>query len=110
MAEERVTGTTTDALRTRIDEIDRALVALLSERARCAMAIGQIKRETGQAIYQPAREADVLANVRAANPGPLDDAALTRLFERIIDEHRRLERTGGAPGHRSDDGPGQYNQ
>jgi chorismate mutase len=50
------------------------------------------------AVYQPAREAEVLEKVRKANTGPLDDAALMRLFERIIDEARRLERMAGRPG------------
>ena len=26
------------------------------------------------------------------NPGPLDDQAIVRLFERVVDESRRLER------------------
>jgi chorismate mutase len=82
----------TEDLRRRIDDIDRQLVALLSERARCAVAIGHVKEAAGLPMYQPAREQEVLANVRAANPGPLDDRAITRLFERIIDEARRLER------------------
>jgi chorismate mutase len=85
-----------DDLRRRIDELDRQLVALLGERARCALEIGHIKERTGEAVYQPTRESEVLANVRRANAGPLDDAAMTRLFERIIDEARRLEREGGA--------------
>jgi chorismate mutase len=79
-------------LRHRIDEIDQQLVRLLNERAGCALEIGRVKEERGQPIYQPAREADVLSNVRRANMGPLDDGAMTRLFERIIDEARRLER------------------
>jgi len=83
---------TIDELRARIDAIDRQLVALLGERASCALAVGRLKEATGVPIYQPAREAEVLANVQAANAGPLDDAALVRLFERIIDEARRLER------------------
>jgi chorismate mutase len=87
---------TAEALRARINEIDRELVALLSARAQCAIEIGHIKRATAQAVYQPDREAEVLANVRAANTGPLDDAAITRLFERIIDEHRRIERIESA--------------
>jgi chorismate mutase len=82
----------TDELRRRIDDIDRQLVALLSERARCAVTIGHLKEAAGLPMYQPVREGEVLANVRAANPGPLDDRAITRLFERIIDEARRLER------------------
>ena len=83
-------------LRRRIDELDLALVALLNERARCALAIGQEKDRLGLPVYQPTREGDVLRNVRQANHGPLDDAAMTRLFERIIDEARRLERQAAA--------------
>ena len=91
-----------DRLRARIDEIDRRLVALLSERARCALEIGHLKELAGLPIYQPTREAEVLRNVSAANAGPLDDAAIVRLFERIIDEARRLERLAAG---RPDAGP-----
>ena len=69
-----------EALRKRIDELDEQLVQLLNERAGCALQIGQQKEETGQPIYQPTREAEVLANVRAVNPAPHDDGAITRLF------------------------------
>jgi len=82
-----------EALRMRIDEIDVRLVELLSERAACALGIGRLKEGAGLPVYQPAREVEVLANVRSANRGPLDHEAVTRLFERIIDEARRLERT-----------------
>jgi chorismate mutase len=79
-------------LRDRIDAIDEQLVALLNARARCALAIGHEKRAAGLEIYQPQREAEVLAHVQTLNTGPLDDAAVRRLFERVIDEARRLER------------------
>lgn len=83
-----------ETLRRRIDTIDRALVALLNERAGHAVALGRIKKTRGLPIYQPAREEDVLGNVQGCNGGPLEDAALRRLFERIIDESRRIERSG----------------
>jgi chorismate mutase len=67
------------------------LVTLLAERAACALAIGRQKEEAGLPVYQPAREAEVLDNVRRTNPGPLEDDAIARVFERIIDEARRLE-------------------
>lgn len=84
-----------DALRTEIDRIDEVLVRLLDRRARCAYAIGRAKQATGRGIYEPSREATVLAHVREVNAalhGPLDDAAITRLFERVIDEARRIQR------------------
>jgi chorismate mutase len=34
----------------------------------------------------------VLRNVEKANLGPLDQPAMKRLFERVIDEARHLER------------------
>jgi len=81
-----------EALRDRIDDLDARLVELLSERAQCALEVGELKRALRVAIYQPARERDVLDHVCALNRGPLDNEAMRRLFERIIDEARRLER------------------
>jgi chorismate mutase len=79
-------------LRERIDELDEQLVRLLNERAACALDVGRAKDALGLAVYQPERERDVLDHVAAVNGGPLDEAAIRRLFERIIDEARRLER------------------
>jgi chorismate mutase-like protein len=82
-----------DDLRRDIDRVDEVLVRLLNERARCVCEIGRIKKETGIAIYQPDREKDVLNHVRDIGAqGPLGADAIARLFERIIDEARRLER------------------
>lgn len=78
--------------RRRIDEIDRKLVELLNERSQCALEIGKLKQEKHIPLYQPDRENEVLANAEANNKGPLTDAAIRRLFERIIDEARSAER------------------
>jgi chorismate mutase len=78
--------------RGRIDEIDRQLVKLLNERSQCAVEIGHLKRVLNLPAWQPQREAEILRNVVKANEGPLNDAAIRRLFERIIDEARSLER------------------
>src|SRR5215468_5126014 len=80
-------------LRKNIDRVDEVLVRLLNERARCACEIGRLKKELGVEIYQPDREKQVLDHVRGvAVEGPLGPDAIARLFERIIDEARRLER------------------
>jgi chorismate mutase len=81
-----------DGWRKRIDEIDKQLVRLLNERAQCAVEIGQLKKAVNLPAWQPQREAEILRNVVKANEGPLDDAAIRHLFERIIDEARSLER------------------
>jgi chorismate mutase len=79
--------------RRKMDEIDRRLVELLNERSRCVVEIGRIKRVSGDALYQPDREKQVLDAAVDANSGPLPDAAIRRLFERILDEARSVERT-----------------
>jgi chorismate mutase len=84
---------TLEDLRRDIDRVDEVLVRLLNERARCVCEIGRLKKEQGVDVYQADREKDVLTHVRAvACEGPLGPDAIGRLFERIIDEARRLER------------------
>ena len=78
--------------RRKIDEIDRKLVALLNERSQCAVEVGKLKRETRDPLYQPERERQILENVAQANRGPLPETAIRRLFERILDEARAVER------------------
>jgi chorismate mutase len=82
-------------LRENIDQVDSVLVKLLNQRARWALEIGEVKKDAGLPIYQPDREKQVLTRVQSQNRGPLGEAAMQRLFERIIDESRRLERIGG---------------
>ena len=81
-----------DELRRKIDALDERIVELLNERAACALEIGHEKKLAGLEVYQPSREAEVLGHVQRINQGPLDNEAVKRLFERIIDEARRLER------------------
>jgi chorismate mutase len=84
--------------RRRIDEIDQQLVELLNERSQCAMEIGHIKQQANLPLYQPEREKQVLANAAGYNRGPLPDTAIMRLFERILDEARSVERHAMKPG------------
>ena len=89
-----------DGWRKRIDDIDQQLVKLLNERSKCAVEIGHVKRKLKLPVWQPEREEEILRNLVKANHGPLDDAAIRRVFERVIDEARALERhsmEGGDP-------------
>lgn len=81
-----------DEWRIEIDRIDELLIELLNKRSVCAIEIGRIKRQVGLPIYSPSREKEVIEHVTSRNGGPLDRDAVRRLFERIIDESRRIER------------------
>ena len=83
--------------RRKIDEIDRKLVDLLSERAQAAHEIGKLKRTAGMPIYEPDRERDVFTNTRGANRGPLPDRDLQRIYERIMDVMRHIQQEEMAP-------------
>jgi chorismate mutase len=78
--------------RKKIDELDQRLVELLSERARAAVEIGRLKRHTSLPIYEPERERIVFENVQRLNQGPLPGKDLVRIFERIMDVMRNVQR------------------
>ena len=78
--------------RRKIDEIDTQLVQLLNERSKCAIEIGKIKHDLHMRVYDPEREREILRRIKETNDGPLDNEGLQRLFERVIDECRRIER------------------
>ena len=78
--------------RKKIDELDEQIVRLISQRAGAAQAIGELKRTSDLPVYEPKREQAVFDHVRAVNPGPLDDAELLHVYERIIDVMRTLQK------------------
>ncbi len=79
-------------LRKQIDAIDRQVVELLNARATLAMEIGKSKAAEGMPIYDPEREEEIMRHVTSVQPGPLTSQAMRRVFERIIDEIRSVER------------------
>lgn len=78
--------------RVTIDDLDRRIIALLNERTAVVEQIGRIKQELHLGIYEPKREDQVLENVLAHNQGPLPPDAVKRIFERIMDEMRTLQK------------------
>jgi len=83
--------------RNKIDELDRKLVELLSQRAHAAHAIGKLKQVARLPIYEPDREQQVFDNVRRHNPGPLPNHDLLNIYERIMDVMRQIQREEIAP-------------
>jgi chorismate mutase/prephenate dehydratase len=80
-------------IRRRIDELDSEILALISERARCAQEIAQVKRSShdGADFYRPEREARVLRKILKQNTGPLNDEEMARLFREIMSACLALE-------------------
>ena len=78
--------------RTRIDAVDLKILELLNERTTIVEEIGRIKQRMAMPIYEPKREDQVYHNVVSNNTGPLSGEALKRVFERIIDEMRTVQR------------------
>jgi chorismate mutase len=91
--------------RNKIDELDRRLVALLSERARAAVEIGRLKRNTNLPVYEPDRERIVLDNVQNANSGPLPGRDLVRIYERIMDVMRNIQKQEITPAPKTETRP-----
>lgn len=83
--------------RKKIDEIDRKLVELLSQRAQAAHEIGKLKRGAGMPIYEPDRERAVFENAKKVNQGPLPNRDLLRIYERIMDIMRQIQQEEIAP-------------
>jgi chorismate mutase len=78
--------------RERIDSVDLRILQLLNERTSIVENVGRIKKEAAMPIYEPRREDQVFHNVTANNPGPLPNDAVKRIFERIIDEMRKVQK------------------
>jgi chorismate mutase-like protein len=83
--------------RKKIDDLDRKLVELLSERAQCAHEIGKLKRNSAMPIYEPDREKIIYQNIARYNQGPLSEIQLRQVYERLIDVMRQIQRDEMAP-------------
>ena len=83
--------------RKKIDDLDRELVERISQRAQAAHEIGRLKKNAALPIYEPDRERTVFENVKKMNRGPLPDRDLLRIYERILDIMRQIQKEEIAP-------------
>ena len=79
-------------LRSRIDELDSALLKLLNERAKCVINIGKIKQKEKKDVLVPLREKELLDTLRTVNKGPMTDTMVIYLFQQIIDTLKDLQK------------------
>jgi chorismate mutase len=83
------TGDEDDVMRQQrayIDRVDRTIVALLRERMRLGLAVGERKRACDIPVRIEAREREVIARVREAAGGPLSPESAARIFAVVIEE------------------------
>jgi len=78
-------------LRSAIDTVDRRIIELLQERSNLAREIGQVKKEIGMPILDPAREGKIRKKLASGASGPMDADALVRIYEVIMSESKRLQ-------------------
>ena len=79
-------------LRAAIDDVDRRILALVTERAELAKAVGEAKAVGARGVLDAGREKQVLAAIRKANHGPLRDASVEVIFREIISACRAVQR------------------
>ncbi|MBT6106180.1 prephenate dehydratase [SAR92 clade bacterium H231] len=79
-------------LRDKIDALDLQIMQAISDRARCAQQVAEVKKGQGDlAYYKPEREAQVLRHIMEKNAGPLDNEEMARLFRQIMSACLALE-------------------
>jgi len=79
-------------LRQRVDQVDRALLDLLTRRGRLVKDIGAIKERNGQSIFAPERERELLSRLKEKNHGPLPGDAIESVFREIVHACRNLQK------------------
>jgi monofunctional chorismate mutase len=86
-----VTALDLEALRRDIDAVDQQILQLLHARVRLVLKVGEYKRQHGMQVYDPVRERQLLDRLSKAAEPPLDGETIRRVFERLVDESRRIE-------------------
>ena len=85
-----------DDWRRKIDAIDTAMLQLLNLRAELALEIGRLKSDHGSDMRSPAREQEILTRMKNLNPGPLDNEAVGKIYQLILDQSIRTQQAHAA--------------
>jgi chorismate mutase len=86
-------------MRKQVDEIDKQLVELLIRRTSFSLLIGRIKRSLSLPTYSPERERDINKKITTYLKKPLNKISLARIYERILDQSRAIQREEALKGN-----------
>ncbi len=87
-----------DDLRARIDQLDRALIAVVAERLAVCREVADRKEAAGTAVIQPARVREVVTSRRQqAIEAGVDPDFAEQLFRVLLTETHRIEVAGQRP-------------
>ena len=100
MSSKRRSTAQLSAVREYIDHLDEQLLRLLNQRAHFALEIGRIKKRRKWPVFDARRETSVLRHVMSVNRGPLSPRAVRHVFQAILCECRRRERSLKRPQRR----------
>ncbi|HEY5058543.1 MAG TPA: prephenate dehydrogenase/arogenate dehydrogenase family protein [Gaiellaceae bacterium] len=77
------------ALRAQITALDHEVLAALNKRRQLVERVREHKQETGAPPIDAQREAELLRDLAAANPGPLSERAVHLVFAAVLDVMKR---------------------
>jgi chorismate mutase/prephenate dehydratase len=80
-----------DSYRQEIDSIDSQIISLLSKRQEVATLVGQIKKERGLELFDPAREEEIMRRLSIAGRGLLPKEAIRHIYSEIISASRAVQ-------------------
>lgn len=78
-------------LRDKLDSIDNKLLELINNRMDIVHQVGELKAQSGGAIYRPERERAIIDRLVSINKGKLNRPAIEALFLEIFAISRNLE-------------------
>tara|TARA_R110000868_G_scaffold8205_7_gene42784 strand:- start:98699 stop:99556 length:858 start_codon:yes stop_codon:yes gene_type:complete len=81
------------ALRGKIDQLDKDLLKMLSERADLALQTAKLKREqqADASVFVPERELALITSLQDLNKGPLTNDMVSEIFQTIVNNCRNLQ-------------------
>lgn len=92
-------------IRKQIDQVDSQLAALIEQRMRLTADVAEYKMQNGKEIYDPVREKERLASVRAMAKTPFGEIAMGEIFAQMMTISRRYQyQVLGSYGNKADGG------